>query len=63
MTEQAAEVYCETCGIDVKPDPELKRFGKYFCSAEHMEQYVKAKQRDLGLEGRHERRRGFRLGC
>lgn len=63
MTEQVSEVYREVCGIDVKADTELKRFGKYFCSSEHMDEYVRAKQRDLGLDsGRRERRR-IRFGC
>lgn len=62
MTEQeSSESYCEVCGIDVKTDTDLKRFGKFFCSQEHMEQYVKAKQKELGLDERHEKRRRF--GC
>lgn len=63
--ETSANSYCEVCGIDVRQDADLKRFGKFFCSKEHMETYVKAKQRELGLEqGSQERRerRGFR-GC
>ena len=63
MTEQASQQYCEVCGIDVNADTNLKRFGKFFCSADHMEQYVRAKQSELGLhEHRHERRR-IRFGC
>ena len=62
MTEQeSSESYCEVCGIDIKTDTDLKRFGKLFCSQEHMEQYVKAKQKELGLDERHEKRRRF--GC
>lgn len=57
MTEQVSEEYCEVCGIEVRVDTDLKRFGKLFCSQEHMEQYVRIKQRDLGLDERHERRR------
>lgn len=63
MTQQVSQAYCEVCGIDVKADTNLKRFGKYFCSDEHMQQYVKAKQGERGLnEERHERRR-IRFGC
>lgn len=62
MTEQVANPFCEVCGIDVESDTALKRFGKLFCSEEHMEQYVSARQRDLGLDERHERRRS-RFGC
>lgn len=62
MTEQLSKPYCEVCGIDVNSDTELKRFGKFFCSNEHMEQYVKAKQTELGLDKRQEKRR-IRFGC
>ena len=77
MTEQQAEKssesYCDVCGIRVKQDTEteLKRFGKFFCSNEHMEMYIKAKQRELGLgeqqqkhhERGRERRRWFGGAC
>ncbi len=67
MAEQQTESYCGVCGIDVKHDTDLKRFGKFFCSKEHMEAYVKAKQRELGLEesGYPERKRERRWlgGC
>lgn len=63
MTEQVSQTYCEVCGIDVQADSTLKRFGKFFCSNEHMQQYIRAKQNELGLnEEIHERRR-MRLGC
>jgi len=64
VTEQASKPFCEVCGIDVNVDPELKRFGKFFCSSGHMEQYVRTKQRELGItdDERHERKR-IRFGC
>jgi hypothetical protein len=63
MTEQASSTsYCEVCRLDVKQDTVLKRFGKLFCSQEHMEQYVKVRQREFGLDERHKRRR-MRFGC
>lgn len=62
MTEQVPQPYCEVCGIDVKADANLKRFGKFFCSDEHMQQYVRARQSELGIEERHERRK-MRFGC
>lgn len=50
MTEQGiTEGFCEICGMDVAQDSKLKRFGKFFCSEEHMNQYVKARQKQLGL--------------
>ena len=64
MTEQISKPYCEVCGIDVEANTESKRFGKWFCSSEHMEQYVKAKQHELGItdDKKHEGRR-IRFGC
>ncbi len=67
MTEEVSGAYCAVCRIiDVKSDTDPKRFGKYFCSSEHMIQYAKAKQRELGLYGNKqcERRRSkFRCSC
>jgi hypothetical protein len=58
MTEQTScTSYYEVCGLDVKQDTDLKRFGKLFCSQEHMEQYVRVRQRELGLDERHKRGR------
>lgn len=69
QAEKKVEQYCELCGIDVRQDTELKRFGKFFCSNEHIEEFVKAKQRELGLEeqqGNYKGRRklsSFDGGC
>lgn len=65
MTDQqlGSQYYCEICGIDVRQDTELKRFGKLFCSEEHMEQYVKARQSQMGLDREGRERRRFRVGC
>lgn len=63
MTEQIPQAYCEVCGIDVKADTSLKRFGKFFCSEEHMQQYVRAKQSELGLSEERRERRRVRFGC
>lgn len=50
MTEEISVAnYCEVCGIDVDASTNLKRFGKLFCSEDHMNQYVLARQRKLGL--------------
>ena len=64
MTEQVPKPCCEVCGIGVNADLEMKRFGTFFCSSEHMGQYVKAKKRELGIldHERHKRRR-IRFGC
>ncbi|MGI0072492.1 MAG: hypothetical protein ACREA3_01605 [Nitrosotalea sp.] len=34
------EKHCKTCGMDVKKETAIKRFGKYFCSDEHAQQYA-----------------------
>ena len=50
MTEElSVATYCEVCGIDVVDTTKLKRFGKLFCSEDHMNQYVLARQKRLGL--------------
>jgi len=41
--------YCEICGIEVPADTELKRFGKLLCSKAHLNQYVRSRQKRLGL--------------
>lgn len=64
--QASSESYCEVCGIDVKHDSELKRFGKFFCTKEHMEAYVKSKQRELGLDEQdhpNKRERRWLGGC
>jgi len=53
MTEETRTIsagnYCEVCGVDVEPNTNLKRFGKLFCSAEHMTKYVEARERKMGV--------------
>jgi hypothetical protein len=50
MTEELSTArYCDLCGVDVELNANLKRFGKLFCSEDHMNQYVKARQKRLGL--------------
>jgi anaerobic ribonucleoside-triphosphate reductase len=79
MTENViTQSYCEVCGIDVDPQTNLRRFGKPFCSDEHLDQYVKSRQRRMGYivtddnydqaeqeeEERHKNKRSwFRGGC
>jgi hypothetical protein len=43
-----AQSYCEVCGIDVDSQTNLRRFGKLFCSEEHLNQYVKSRQKRMG---------------
>ncbi|TBR08554.1 MAG: hypothetical protein EPO62_06650 [Candidatus Nitrosotenuis sp.] len=57
------EKHCLICGIDVdKTAP--KRFGKYFCSEDHAQQYVtkrEEQERAMAEEERKNPRRGG--GC
>ena len=34
------EKHCPVCGMDVKKETAIKRFGKYLCSDKHAEQYA-----------------------
>lgn len=34
------EKHCPICGMNVKKEIGVKRFGKYFCSVEHGEKYA-----------------------
>jgi hypothetical protein len=63
MAEQVSKPYCEVCGIDIKGESKLKRFGKFFCSHDHMEQYARARQLELGLDVERQERRRIRFGC
>ena len=50
MTEEISVAhYCEVCGLDIDATTNLKRFGKLFCTEEHMNQYVLARQKKLGI--------------
>lgn len=31
--------HCPVCGMDVDKEKAIKRFGEYFCSEEHAEEY------------------------
>lgn len=56
MTEELISPgFCEICGIDVSSNTNLKRFGKLFCSEGHMDEYVKARQRNLGYQEGYEK--------
>lgn len=39
--------YCEKCGKNVDKNTAPQRFGKYFCSEEHAEEYAKAKEEQM----------------
>jgi YHS domain-containing protein len=35
--------HCPICGMDMDKNTTIKRFGKYFCSEEHANQYAEIK--------------------
>ncbi|MEX0656377.1 MAG: hypothetical protein WD154_02380 [Nitrosopumilaceae archaeon] len=55
--------HCKTCGIDIKKESAEKRFGKYFCSSEHAEQYVVKRNEQEKLREEERRNRPRRGGC
>jgi hypothetical protein len=55
--------HCVICGIDVKKEEAVKRFGKYLCSEQHAEEFVaKVKEGEKQAEQRRREWRG-RGGC
>lgn len=38
------EKHCQICGIEVDKKTAPKRFGKYFCSEDHSQQYLQKKE-------------------
>lgn len=36
--------HCPVCGIDVDKEMGIKRYGKYFCSEDHAQDFVKIKK-------------------
>lgn len=52
------EKHCPMCGMEVKKDTAIKRFGKYLCSEQHAEEFVVQEQRQ-----NEENRRDRRGGC
>lgn len=48
--------HCPVCGMDVDKNIGSKRFGKYFCSEDHADQYAKMRvARDRDDERRNSR--------
>lgn len=54
------EKHCQICGIEVKKETTLKRFGKFFCSDEHVEKYTQMKAEREERESKEPTRGG---GC
>ena len=64
LIDNMFEKHCQICGIEVDKKTAPKRFGRYFCSEDHSQQYLKKKEeyekRMEEEERKHPRRRG---GC
>ena len=46
--------HCPVCGMDVDRNTTLRRFGKYFCSEDHADQYAEMRiARGSEDDGRH----------
>lgn len=54
--------HCPVCGIDVNKEMSIKRYGKYFCSKDHVQDFVKMKE-EKDKENRNEYGHGGRGGC
>ena len=58
------EKHCQICGIKVDKKTSPKRFGQFFCSDEHAQQFIQKREGELKRleeeERKHPRRRG---GC
>ena len=58
------EKHCQICGMDVKKETAIKRFGKYLCSDEQAKQYtdrVAEEEKRMAEERRNSPDRGG--GC
>ena len=42
LLEIMFEKHCQICGMDVKKETAIKRFGKYFCNEDHAQKYSDA---------------------
>lgn len=40
------EKHCPICGMDVKKETSIKRFGKHFCSNDCVEKYMEKREKD-----------------
>jgi YHS domain-containing protein len=54
--------HCPICGIDVNKEMSIKRYGKYFCSKDHVQDFVKM-MKDKEQENRNGYRGGSSGGC
>jgi hypothetical protein len=56
--------HCQVCGVDVKKETVIKRFGKYLCSEEHAEQFAaKVREEERQNEERQRQMRDRGGGC
>lgn len=55
--------HCHVCGVDIKKEVNVKRFGEYFCNEEHAQQYVAKKMEQERVREEERRNRPRRSGC
>lgn len=56
------EKHCQMCGIEVKKETAIKRFGKYLCSEQHAEEFA-VRVREQQRQDEERRRNNPRGGC
>lgn len=54
------EKHCQICGMDVKKESAIKRFGKYFCNEQHAGDFVQMKKEEEERRAKEPSRGG---GC
>ncbi|MBI3638805.1 MAG: hypothetical protein HY223_00635 [Thaumarchaeota archaeon] len=54
------EKHCQICGMDVKKESAIKRFGKYFCNEQHAEDFLQMKKEEEERRAKEPSRGG---GC
>ncbi|TBR08535.1 MAG: hypothetical protein EPO62_06555 [Candidatus Nitrosotenuis sp.] len=57
------EKHCRVCGIEVKKETEVKRFGKHFCNDEHANQFGAKIAEDERREEEYQKWHPRRDGC
>ena len=54
------EKHCQICGMDVKKESAIKRFGKYFCNEQHAGDFLQMKKEEEERRAKEPSRGG---GC
>lgn len=57
------EKHCRVCGIEVKKEIEIKRFGKHFCNDDHVNQFGAKIAEEERREEEYQKKYPRRDGC